>query len=253
VRAPERPPEPEPLALLRAGEIEVKGRLPWSSNGTFLVELGRPSEGEAAADGAGRGDGHGALRAVYKPARGERALWDYPTGLFRRERAVYVVSEALGWGLVPETVVRDGPLGPGSVQRFVAADFNEHYFTLLERPEHHATLRAICLFDLLVNNGDRKSGHCLLGTDGRVWAIDHGLCLHDEPKLRTVIWDFAGEAFPAERVDDVSRLALAPPDELAELLSGDEVDALVARAAALVRRPFFPGPSSHWAFPWPLV
>jgi uncharacterized repeat protein (TIGR03843 family) len=224
--------------------MEVKGRLPWSSNGTFLVELCLPSNGD---------DDQRVVSGVYKPGAGERALWDYPSGLFRRERAVYVVSEALGWGLVPETVLREGPLGPGSVQRFVAADFAEHYFTLLERPEHHDTLRAICLFDLLVNNGDRKSGHCLLGTDGRVWAIDHGLCLHDEPKLRTVIWDFAGQPLPPERVDDVSRLATAPPDELRHLLSADELDALVARATGLVRRPFFPPPRTQWSYPWPLV
>jgi len=223
--------------------MEVKGRLPWSSNGTFLVELCLADDAESA----------GVVSGVYKPGAGERALWDYPSGLFRRERAVYLVSEALGWGLVPETVLREGPLGPGSVQRFVAADFAEHYFTLLERPEHHAALRAICLFDLLVNNGDRKSGHCLLGQDGKVWAIDHGLCLHDEPKLRTVIWDFAGQPLPLERVEDVGRLAISPPDELGDLLSPDELDALVDRAAALVRRPFFPPPRSQWAYPWPLV
>ncbi|HVF13831.1 MAG TPA: phosphatidylinositol kinase, partial [Acidimicrobiales bacterium] len=141
--------------------MEVKGRLPWSSNGTFLVDLCRPN---------GDGD-EDVVSGVYKPAAGERALWDYPSGLFRRERAVYLVSEALGWGLVPETVLREGPLGVGSLQRFVSANFAEHYFTLLERPEHHDALRAIGLFDLLVNNGDRKSGHCLLGTDGRIWAI----------------------------------------------------------------------------------
>ena len=250
MRAPERPPEPEPLALLTAGDVEVKGRLPWSSNGTFLVEL-RLDDPDGDGDGAGAGAA--VERAVYKPGAGERALWDYPSGLFRRERAVYVVSEALGWGLVPETVLREGPLGMGSFQRFVAADFREHYFTLLERPEHHDALRTIGLFDLLVNNGDRKAGHCLLGEDGRLWAIDHGLCLHDEPKLRTVIWDFAGQAFPPARVDDVSRLALDPPEELAQLLSEDELDALVARAVGLVRRPFFPALRSHWAYPWPLI
>ena len=179
--------------LLRRGEIEVKGRMPWSSNGTYLVHLCL-------------GDEEGA--AIYKPHRGERPLWDYPSGLYRREVAVYEVSEALGWGLVPETVVRDdGPFGPGSLQRFVAAHFEEHYFTLLERPELHDALRTMCLFDLIVNNGDRKSGHCLLGEDGRIWGIDHGLCLHEEPKLRTVIWDFAGQPVPAERLDDVARLS----------------------------------------------
>lgn len=245
MRAPERPPEPEPLDRLHAGVIEVKGRLPWSSNGTFLVELGDGGAGELAEDVA--------VRAVYKPARGERALWDYPSGLYRRERAVYVLSEALGWGLVPETVLREGPLGVGSLQLFVDADFKEHYFTLLERPEHHDALRAIGLFDLVVNNGDRKSGHCLLGIDGRIWAIDHGLCLHDEPKLRTVVWDFAGQPFTSEQVADIGRLALDPPEELGRLLSRDELDALVARAQGLVRSPFFPGPRSHWAYPWPLI
>lgn len=234
----ERASQPGPLELLGAGEVEVKGRLPWSSNGTFLVEVCL--------------DGHMAM-AVYKPARGERALWDYPPGLYRRERAVYVVSQALGWGLVPETVLRDGPLGPGSLQRFVDADFKEHYFTLLERPEHHDALRTIALFDLVVNNGDRKSGHCLLGDDGRLWAIDHGLCLHEEPKLRTVIWDFAAQPLPPPLVDDVARLAVGPPAELASLLRPEEVEALVTRARALVRRPVFPAMRSHWAYPWPLV
>jgi len=156
VHPAERPP-PDHLTLLEAGDIAVKGRLPWSSNGTFLVDL--------CLDGVSG-------QAVYKPLRGERPLWDYPAGLYRREVAAWVISEALGWGLVPETICRDGPLGPGSLQRFVEADFSEHYFTLLERPEHHDGLKAICALDLLLNNGDRKSGHCLVGPDGRLWAID---------------------------------------------------------------------------------
>jgi len=238
VRPAERSPAPDALTLLAAGDIAIKGRLPWSSNGTFLVELCL--------------DGHTG-KAVYKPARGERPLWDYPSGLYRREVGAYVVSEALGWSLVPETVVRDGPLGPGSLQRFVPAHFDEHYFTLLERPEHHDALRAICVFDLLVNNGDRKSGHCLLGEDGRLWGIDHGLCLHDEPKLRTVIWDFGGQPVPESLVEDVSRLAVSPPAALAGLVSPEELDALAARAAAVARRPVFPQAHSGRAYPWPLV
>ncbi|HEX2119361.1 MAG TPA: SCO1664 family protein [Acidimicrobiales bacterium] len=227
------------LELLRRGEIEVKGRLPWSSNGTFLVNV---CLGEEEAP------------AVYKPLRGERPLWDYPSGLYRREVAVYVVSEALGWGLVPETVVREeGPFGEGSLQRFVPARFEEHYFTMLERPELHDALRTICLFDVLVNNGDRKSGHCLLGDDGRVWAIDHGLCLHEEPKLRTVIRDFAGQPLPAERLEAVTHLAVSPPPELTRLLEPAEIDALAARAGAVVRRPVFPMVRSARAYPWPLV
>ena len=224
--------------LLRRGAIEVRGRLPWSSNGTFLVDL--CLDGEEAM-------------GVYKPLRGERPLWDYPSGLYRREVAVYLISEALGWGLVPETVERDGPFGPGSVQRFVPAHFEEHYFTLLERPEFHEALRAVCLLDVLVNNGDRKSGHCLQGEDGRIWAIDHGLCLHEEPKLRTVIWDFAGQPVPEERLPDVARLAASPPAELERLLEPAEVDALAARAAAVLRRPVFPVIRSARAYPWPLV
>ncbi|HEX2042323.1 MAG TPA: SCO1664 family protein [Acidimicrobiales bacterium] len=217
----------------------MKGRLPWSSNGTFLVQLCL--------------DGTSAL-AVYKPLRGERPLWDYPSGLYRREVAAYVVSEALGWGLVPETVTReDGPLGPGSLQRFVDADFSEHYFTLLERPEHHEALKAICTFDLLINNGDRKSGHCLLGPDGRIWGIDHGLSFHTDPKLRTVIWDFAGQTVPPARLDAVARLAVAPPAELAGLVDDEEIEALVARASAIVRHPVFPKVRSSRAYPWPLV
>jgi uncharacterized repeat protein (TIGR03843 family) len=213
--------------------------MPWSSNGTYLVHLCL-------------GEQEGA--AIYKPLRGERPLWDYPSGLYRREVAVYAVSEALGWGLVPETVLReDAPFGEGSLQRFVTAHFEEHYFTLLERPELHDALKAICLFDLIVNNGDRKSGHCLLGEEGRIWAIDHGLCLHDEPKLRTVIWDFAGQPLPPERVDDVARLAVSPPPALAGLLAPEEIDALSTRAAAIVRRPVYPRVTSARAYPWPLV
>ncbi len=213
--------------------------MPWSSNGTFLVDL--------CLDG---NEGTG----IYKPHRGERPLWDYPSGLYRREVAVHMVSEALGWGLVPETVLRDdGPYGPGSLQRFVPAHFEEHYFTMLERPELHDSLKAICLLDLLVNNGDRKSGHCLRGEDSRIWAIDHGLCLHEEPKLRTVIWDFAGLPVPPGRLDDVARLAASPPSELAALLEPAELEALGARAAAILRRPVFPMVSSGRAYPWPLV
>jgi len=224
--------------LLQHGDIQIKGRLPWSSNGTFLVDLCRDGD---------RG------QAVYKPLRGERPLWDYPPGLYRREIAVYVIAEALGWGVVPETVERDGPYGPGSLQRFVPAHFEDHYFTMLERPELHDPLRTIGLLDLLVNNGDRKSGHCLRGEDGRVWAIDHGLCLAEDPKLRTVIWDFAGQPVPEGRLADVARLAAAWPTALATLLEPAELEALSARATAVLQRPVFPAIRSARAYPWPLV
>lgn len=240
MQPPERAPQDHltRLEILVNGDIEVQGRLPWSSNGTFLVDV--------CHDGR-------STKAVYKPERGERPLWDYPSGLFRREVAAYIVSEALGWGLVPETVVRDGPLGPGSLQYFVEADLTEHYFPLVERVAYHDALRDICLFDIIINNGDRKSGHCLLSADSRVMAIDHGLCLHEEPKLRTVIWDFAGQPIPTDRVAAAARLAADPPAELRELLSDRELDALARRSAVVVRQPIFP--RLHWgrAFPWPLV
>lgn len=240
MRPLERPPRPGALTLLSEGETSVRGRLPWSSNGTFLVDL-------CLGDETGR--------AVYKPLAGERPLWDYPRGLYRREVAAYVVSEWLGWGVVPETIERDGPLGDGSFQRFVDADFDEHYFTLLERPEHHKGLKTICAFDILVNSGDRKAGHTLVDSEGRIWGIDNGLCLHEEPKLRTVIWDFEGQPLPDYLMEDVARLAgcgAALPG-LAGLVSADECERLVARAAALVKRPVFPAVRSARAFPWPLV
>jgi len=212
--------------------------MPWSSNGTYLVQVCH--EGQSS-------------RAVYKPVHGERPLWDFPPGLYLREVAAYELSEALGWRFVPETVVREGPLGIGSLQRFVPADFSEHYFTLLERPEHHDVLKAICVFDLIVNNADRKGGHCLLGDDGRLWSVDHGLCFHADPKLRTVMWDFEGQPVPGDLVVDLARLAGSPPEKMAGLLDDDECDALGARAAALVRRPLFPPARSARPYPWPLV
>ena len=227
------------LRLLAEGDVVVRGRMPWSSNNTFLADL--CLEGERGM-------------AVYKPVRGERPLWDFPEGLHRRELAAYALSEALGWGLVPETVVRDGPLGLGSMQRLVAADFSEHYFTLLERPEFSDALRVICAFDLLVNNADRKGGHCLLDEDGHVWSVDHGLCFHAEPKLRTVIWDFAGEPVPDGLLPSITRVADgALPESLEDALDEDERVALVKRAAAIVRRRRFPVPGAGRPYPWPLV
>jgi uncharacterized repeat protein (TIGR03843 family) len=238
VRSDERAQAPGPLSLLSEGQVEVEGRLPWSSNGTFLVRVCLRDVED---------------RAVYKPERGERPLWDFPHGLYKRELAAYVLSEALGWNMVPETVVREGPLGHGSLQRFVPADFEQHYFTLLERPEHHAALKRMCVFDLVANNADRKGGHCLLGEEGRLWSVDHGLCFHADPKLRTVIWDFAGQPVPEDLVADVAGLAVSVPVQLAALLDDDECQALAARAAALVRKPVFPEARSGRPYPWPMV
>ena len=224
---------------LQHGEMEVLGRMPWSSNATYLCEISC---------------GDDVVRAIYKPRRGERPLWDFPSGLDHREVAAYELSEALGWDLVPLTIRRDGPLGVGSVQQFVDADFEQHYFTLYEDEANHPQLRAMCAFDLVGNNTDRKSGHCLLGLDGRIRGIDHGLMFHREFKLRTVIWEFAGEEIPEDLLEAVDALAGSElPDPLAELLDPFERDAVRAHARALVRAGCFPMDETGRRYPWPLV
>jgi len=233
------PAEPATLELLARGAITVKGRMPDSSNATFLVELRQDTV---------------TTLAVYKPGRGERPLWDFPPQLFRREVAAYLLSEALGWDVVPPTIERDGPFGEGSVQLFVAADFEQHYFTLHEDAAHHDALRRICAFDLVANNADRKSGHCLVGPDGRIHAVDNGLSFHVEPKLRTVIWEFAGEPIPEGILGDVARLVeLGIPGALAALLEPAERKALLTRARRLLRDRHFPADRSGRRYPWPLV
>lgn len=229
-----------PDELLAEGEIEVVGRMPWSSNETMMVELHL---------------GGRAMRAVYKPGRGERPLHDFPPGLYLREIAAFELSAQLGWDVVPATVLRaDAPLGPGSVQRFVDADFDTHYFVLYEDEQYHDQLRRLCLFDLLANNTDRKGGHCLLDADGRIWAIDNGLSFHHQFKLRTVIWEFAGEPIPQDLLTDVARLHdEGPTPNLVTLLDPFERDAISARAAAILADPHFPiDPTGH-RYPWPLV
>ena len=211
--------------------------MPWSSNATFLVEL--------ALNGT-------TGQAVYKPRRGERPLWDFPPALYRREIAAYLLSEALGWGLVPLTIEREGPFGDGSMQQFVPADFEQHYFTLREDPANHERLKQICLFDLLANNADRKSGHCLF-CDGSIYAIDNGLSFHVDPKLRTVIWDFSGAPIPPAWLADVERVIAALPPGLGALLSRDEREALATRARKVIDAGVFPADNSGMRYPWPLV
>jgi uncharacterized repeat protein (TIGR03843 family) len=237
--AHQRASSPDALIVLTEGEIEIQGRMPWSSNRTFLVTVG--------LDGA-------ELTAVYKPGLGERPLWDFPDGLYQREVAAYQLSEALGWALVPETVLRDeGPMGSGSLQRFVEADFEQHYFTLLEDERHHPALRAMAVFDLIANNADRKGGHCLLDAEDHIWGVDHGLCFHVQPKLRTVSWDFCGESVPGNLVEDLSRVAACPPPALEPLLSAAERTAIGRRALAVARLGAFPDPGEGRPYPWPLV
>jgi uncharacterized repeat protein (TIGR03843 family) len=228
-----------PLDVLSTGDIDVEGRMPDSSNGTFLVTVTL---------------GDDSLRAIYKPLRGERPLWDFPSGLYKREVAAYRLSEAMGFGLVPLTIERDGPAGVGSLQQFVEADFREHYFTLFEsRPQLHDQFRRLAAFDIVANNTDRKSGHCLVDADERVWAIDNGLCFSADFKLRTVIWEFGGEFVPDDVLDAVRRIADAPPIEVAALLDDDEVSAMIERAEMLAEGGMFPIDPTGRRYPWPIV
>jgi uncharacterized repeat protein (TIGR03843 family) len=225
--------------LLAEGDIAVEMRMPYSSNATFLVRI---SQGERSC------------RAIYKPLRGERPLWDFAPGLHRREVAAYRLAIAMGFDFVPITVLRDGPLGEGSVQLLIDADFEQHYFTLFEsQPELHDQFRDIAVFDIVANNTDRKSGHVLIDADKHVWGIDHGLCFAADFKLRTVIWEFGGEALPEPLLDAVRKVADTVPLEVASLLDSDEVEALTHRAAWLLEHRQFPVDDSGRRYPWPLV
>lgn len=224
------------IDLLCRGEMEVEGRLANSSNYTFLVQLTL---------------GDSQCRAVYKPGEGENVLSDFPPQLYRREVAAYELSKSLGWPNIPPTVIRDGRFGEGSVQLFVDADFSLHYFTHLENPDLHPQLVEIAAFDIVANNTDRKAGHCLLVNE-TIYAIDNGLCFHEEEKLRTVVWDFAGTALSDQQVDRLLAAAESPPRELFDLLDAAEVDALISRLRSLAAHPVLPEPVSQYQFPWPL-
>ncbi|MBI3978647.1 MAG: SCO1664 family protein [Chloroflexi bacterium] len=233
------------LDLLRQADFVACEHLLEGSNYTFLARLRAPDGSESYA--------------VYKPGRGEAPLFDFPAGtLYRRECAAYVVSRALGWQLVPPTILRDGPYGDGSVQLFIESNVRAHYFTFgADRAEE---ARRLAAFDCAVNNADRKAGHCLLGLDGRVWGVDHGLTFHHQPKLRTVIWDYAGEPIPAPIVADFRALHQqlatggdAAAAELRTLVSRIELDAFLRRLDRIVSRPVFPSQSGYRSVPWPLV
>lgn len=232
------------LTWLGSGEIELLGRFVDSWNAVFLVQVD---------------DGQHQGQAIYKPRRGEYPLWDFPNHtLCLREVAAYRLSQALGWPNVPPTLLRDGPLGPGMFQLYIDADPQATYFSLREhrRPD----LQPVALFDVLTNNADRKGGHLLLDKQGLIWAIDHALTFHVEPKLRTVIWDFVDEPIPGPYPADLRRLrrtlqAGQPlAEELAGLLSPTEVDALRERLKRLLVDSRFPQPDPHRRhLPWPLV
>lgn len=234
---------PRALKLLRDGSItETHGLLPWGSNYTYLMSI---NDGEIEA------------RIIYKPKKGERPLWDFPDGtLCKREVAAFVVSEELGWHIVPPTVLRDGPQGIGMVQLFIEHDPEQHYFNFA--PDVKPQLERIALFDLLVNNADRKGGHCLVDKSQTIWAIDHGICFHVQSKLRTVIWDFAGclvtEYLMSDLEGFLQRLSAdSSAPTFSNLLTAAEAGALAARARKLLTTRRFPEPTGGREYPWPPV
>ena len=237
-------PENEALPLLLSAEILGGGRIPWGSNYTFLVWIDA---------GPGR-----YLRAVYKPRDGERPLYDFPRGsLYKREYATFVLSRALGWPDVPLTVVREGPHGIASVQLYVDCDPRVTYFDLVD--EKADELQRFAVFDLLVNNADRKAGHCLLGHDGKVWSIDHGLTFHTMLKLRSVMLEFWGQPIPPRLLDDLEglRVGLESTDglsnQLAEMLTDEEIEAVVQRLGLMLANPVLPSLDPYRNVPWPWV
>lgn len=231
------------IDLFQTGQFQIEGRMADSSNATLLVVV---------HDDDPHGRRH---RAIYKPGSGERPLWDFPAGLYQREAAMYRLADHLGWNVVPPTTIAEGPFGEGSVQAFVNADFRHHYFSLHEEGIGTDDLKTICALDIVANNTDRKSGHCLLGSDGRVYGIDHGLSFHAQFKLRTVMWDYVGDPLPESVVAGLEKLrADGVPANVCSLLDGLEIDAIVTRAGALLEAGRYPDDETggrRW--PWPLV
>ncbi|MET9669162.1 SCO1664 family protein [Streptomyces sp. NPDC006475] len=270
--APERipPRSVTALDLLTKGELTVRGRVREASNAVLFCSVSY--EGETAS-------------CVYKPVAGERPLWDFPDGtLAQREVAAYEISQALGWTLVPPTVLRDGPYGQGMVQLWIEADPSAALLALVEEEEPgdgwkavgfadvgegrtallvHADderLRRLAVLDAVINNGDRKGGHLLPTADGVLYAIDHGVTFNVDDKLRTLLWGWAGEPLAPEALEALTALAPALADggplvtRLAELLTAAEVDSVRARVAALIASGRHPVPSGEWpAIPWPPV
>lgn len=217
------------------------------------------------------------VQYIYKPISGERPLWDFPEGtLALRERAAFVLSELGNWNVVPETVLREGPLGLGSFQQWVEADVTDvdvvsphlipsGWKEIVRGVDEsggevalvHADskqLRAIALFDAVANNADRKGGHLLTTGDGHVFAIDHGVTFHEEPKLRTVLWGYVGEKFTPDEIQQLQDLHnVVSTSELTELINGAEMTALEARISDLLSNGHFPAPSPNWpSVPWPV-
>lgn len=233
------------LEAMQKGSVELHGQFLSGSNYTFLGDL---TQGELS------------FQVVYKPVRGEQPLWDFPQGsLAQREVAAYLVSEALEWDLVPPTILRrKGPLGSGSLQQYIEHDPNDHFFNFNEKDRQR--LRPVAVFDILLNNADRKGGHILRDAQDHFWLIDHGLCFHVEDKLRTVVWEFAGEEIPSDLLSSVDHLMgqLKDGEKLFKTLSPylrpGEIRAMTARARQLCETEIFPmPPASRRSYPWPPV
>lgn len=246
--------------LLEVGAIAIIGRHPQASNAVFVVEVSDASR---------------TTRAIYKPVAGERELWDFPEGeLARREVAAHVFASALGFDFIPTTVWReDAPHGPGSLQLWiedaslqdveVLAEVGEGWLHVLDAELQDGTavvvahrdaaeLRAVALLDALMNNADRKAGHLFRDPVGALWAVDHGVTFHVEPKLRTVLWGFSGQPIAADLIEALNRVPVVL-DRLTGWIAEEEIDAVQARAEALLSRGVFPAPSGDWpAIPWPI-
>lgn len=221
---------------LEIGELEPLGLLPGASNYTFLARLG---------------DSY----VVYKPRRGEAPLWDFPEGtLCRREVAAYVVAARLGWPQVPFTTLRDGPYGIGAVQVFIEHDPAVTAFDLAD--SHSRELKQIALFDLVINNADRKAGHVLVDPKGEIWSVDHGICFHTEPKLRTVLWEYIGDPIPPDSGRDLETVLgefESMESALVGLLSAPEIEAFRRRIEDLLALARFPEPRPGRPYPWPPI
>jgi uncharacterized repeat protein (TIGR03843 family) len=224
-----------PHDVIRGGQIESCQLTRAGSNYTFLVKI--ELEGQETL-------------AIYKPRDGEAPLWDFPTGtLYKREYAAYLLSDALGWDIVPFTIIRDGPYGIGSVQEYIDHDPSENYYTLTS--EHAAQLQVVCCFDLVANSTDRKANHLLRDDSDKLWSIDHGLTFHSDIKIRTVIWDFGGQPIPEPLLDALTDLGtqLQSPQEqlssslkeLVDVLDPAELEAFKGRLAWVLAERSFPG------------
>jgi hypothetical protein len=233
------------LSSLEAGTMQEEiGLMRWGSNYTFLVRIIHDDIN---------------FLAIYKPRMGERPLWDFPDGtLCQREAAAFVLSDILHWHIVPPTLLRDGTRGIGSVQVFIQHDPEQHYFTF--EGDHSQTFQRLALFDAIANNADRKGGHCLLDPDARLWSIDHGLTFNVAHKLRTVIWDYAGQPIPEALLkdvqtlcDDLAKTTSSSYQRLSALLSDDEMRVLHQRIQKLLSTQTYPMPGSGPNRPWPAV